>query len=53
MKNQVDPKALFVISAISREGIAEELNGYRENTDFKIRPFTPDDTRLTDEICEA
>lgn len=40
---------LFVISAINREGIVEELNVYREpGTEIKA-----DDPQLTDEFCQA
>lgn len=49
-----DPKKLFVVSAVSREGIAEALNEYLDDnealTDDRLQ-F--DDDRLTDEICEA
>lgn len=41
---------LFVISAISREGIADDLNDYLEDAEHP-RMFQPDDARLTDAIC--
>jgi len=50
----LDKAKLFVVSAISREGIAEDLNEFLENgidappSDERLKP---DDDRLTDEIC--
>lgn len=42
-------KAVFICNAITREGIAENLNDFLGTTDT----FAPDDARLTDEICTA
>jgi len=44
----MDPKQLFVISAISREGIAEELSEIMEGGEG----IKPDDPKLTDEFCQ-
>jgi hypothetical protein len=50
----LDKAKLFVVSAISREGIAEDLNEFLDlgidapSSDDRIKP---DDDRLTDEIC--
>lgn len=46
-----DPKKLFVINAIDRKGVAEELNDYLEDHGQK-RVVADDDDRLTDEICQ-
>ena len=45
-----DPKQLFVVSAITRESIAEDLNVILEVSDVDDR-LLPDDDRLTDEVC--
>ena len=47
-----DPKQLFVINAVTREGIAEDLNDTLDGYANEER-FTPNDDRLTDEICAA
>ncbi len=49
-----DPKKLFVISAITREQIVEDLNAaldYVGQPD--VKRFTADDPRLDDENCQA
>jgi hypothetical protein len=48
----MDPEKLFVVSAISRRGIAEDLNGYLEQHNDEPRLLS-DDSRLTDAICKA
>lgn len=51
-----DPKKLFVISAITREQIAELLNDaldYAQGVTDTVERFTTDDVRLTDENCQA
>ncbi len=52
-----DPKKLFVISAITREQIADLLNEALDccgpEGDDGIDRFTSDDPRLTDENCQA
>lgn len=53
----LNPKQLFVISAISRAGVAQDLSGTQEYCGYK-HPVGPqeiaeDDDRLTDEICQA
>ena len=52
-----DPKKLFVISAITREQIAELLNEALDccgpEGDDGIDRFTSDDPRLTNENCQA
>lgn len=50
-----DPKKLFVISAITREDIAELLNNALEavGADDRVTLFADDDARLTDENCQA
>lgn len=45
-----DLNQLFVIKAIARYVIADELNEYLDLTANKER-LAPDDDRLTDEIC--
>lgn len=48
----LDPNQLFVISAISREGIAEDLNDYvLAHGVITEPPLAEGDPRLTDEIC--
>lgn len=42
-----DPKQLFIVSTISREGIAEELSTVMDDG-----AIAPDDPRLTDAFCE-
>jgi hypothetical protein len=42
----LDPNALFVVNALSRSGIAENLN-----SQLGREEFAPDDSRLTDEFC--
>lgn len=50
----LDKDKLFIIHAISREEIAEDLNqylkGYDPNDEAEDE-FKPDDPRLTDEFC--
>ena len=46
----MDPNQVFIVSALSRKGIAEELNEYLDNCGLDT-VFTEDDDRLTDEIC--
>jgi hypothetical protein len=48
-----DPKQLFILCQYSRESIAEELNTAIEATGSEVEEFTPDDLRLTDEVCQA
>jgi hypothetical protein len=48
----LDPEELFVVSALSRKGVAEELNEYLEACGSKIERLTPGDPRLTSEIME-
>lgn len=45
-----DPNQVFVISAITRAGIAEDLNEWLEEGTLEDR-LAIDDDRLTDEIC--
>jgi hypothetical protein len=47
-----DASKLFVISAISRKGIAEDLNDWLEIREFE-QHVADDDDRLTDAICTA
>ncbi len=47
----LDPKKLFVVSAVTREGIAADLNDYLQNCEDERR-VTDDDDRLTDEVCQ-
>ena len=44
----MDQDQLFVISAINRVGIVEELNVYRDPED----EISADDPQLTDEFCQ-
>jgi len=46
-----DSKQLFTTNAVTREGIAEELNLTLECCELEER-IAPDDDRLTDEICQ-
>lgn len=49
-----DPKKLFVVNAITREEIANDLNNYLDcNGAITSDRLQPDDDRLTDAICEA
>jgi hypothetical protein len=49
---KLDPKQLFIISAISRKDIAEMLNdsAFRSGR-VDVDRFTRHDTRLTDAVC--
>ncbi len=48
-----NPKKLFVISAITREQIAELLNDAMDYVGSGTPKFTKDDPRLTDGNCQA
>ena len=49
---KLDPKQLFVISAITRKGVAEMLNDSIEASGAKdVDRFTRHDPRLTDDLC--
>lgn len=49
----LDPKAKFIISHLTREDIAENLNEYYVDCTGKEAVLTPDDDRLTDELCQG
>ena len=42
----------FAVLSISREGIADILNNEADD-ELKFAPFSPDDERLTTELCRA
>lgn len=48
----LDQDAKFIITYITREGIAESLNECHEACTGKPAGLTPNDSRLTDEICQ-
>lgn len=47
-----DPQQKFVAITFTRSEIAKELNEHIVNDSHDIEPFTEDDDRLTDELCE-
>lgn len=52
---KLDPKKLFVITAISRASIAESLNNAVEEAwedGVDVEAFADDDPRLTDKVCQ-
>lgn len=50
---KLDPKQVFIVRSYTREEIAESLNEVLDGTGIKVKHFTADDARLTDEFCEA
>lgn len=46
-----DPNQVFIISAISRKQIAEDLNEFLDEQEVAGDRLTPDDDRLTPELC--
>lgn len=50
-----DPKELFVVSALTRAGIAELLNNAASEMidPDDVDPFTKDDPRLTKKVCQG
>src|SRR5262245_15952692 len=47
-KMALDSNDRFIVSVVTRGGIAEELNDHLERPEFR-----PADDRLTDEVCRA
>jgi hypothetical protein len=50
---KLNPDQVFVIQSVTRAEVADTMNGVIQNQAWKIPEFTPDDPRLTDEVCEA
>lgn len=52
---KLNPDQLFVIAAVSRKDIAENLNHAMEGIEDRVIPgmIAPDDARLTDEFCQG
>jgi hypothetical protein len=48
-----NPEQTFVVWSLSREEISVMLNEAIDRTNSKVKPFTQDDERLTDEVCEG
>lgn len=50
-----DPSKLFAVVTVSRMSIADQLNSAITELEdpAAIAPFTDDDSRLTDEVCQA
>ncbi len=49
---KLDPNKVFTIMVTTRQAIAEELNAHIDAFGKEVEPFTPDDPRLTDELCQ-
>ncbi len=49
---KLDPNKVFTIMVTTRATIAEDLNAHIDAFAKEIKPFTPDDPRLTDEMCQ-
>jgi hypothetical protein len=48
-----NPEQVFVVQSVTRSEIADTINGVIQNEGWKIPEFTPDDDRLTDEVCQS
>jgi hypothetical protein len=48
-----NPNQKFVVITVDRSTIAECLNNAIEASASEIPPFTADDGRLTDELCQS
>jgi hypothetical protein len=49
---KLDPEQTFVIMEVSRKKIAETLNSIADIEGWNAPKFTPDDPRLTNEVCQ-
>lgn len=50
---KLDPEQVFIIQTVTREAVADTLNGVIQSEGWDVPEFTPDDPRLTDDVCQA